>query len=111
MPEEIICEASDNCNLKAVKSCLNCTASFCETHVKKHYTEPKLQKHVLVDVTGDLEERLCQEHHRLREVFCRTDQKLICFKCALNYHKGHHFADEIEQAGRQVWSIIFYPFS
>ncbi|XP_064880817.1 interferon-induced very large GTPase 1-like isoform X2 [Oncorhynchus nerka] len=94
-------ETCNFCDLKAVKTCLTCTASFCETHVKKHYTEAKLLKHTLVEVTGDLDERLCQEHHRLREVFCRTDQRLICFECTFNNHKEHDLAD-IKQAGRQT---------
>ncbi|CAB1326989.1 unnamed protein product [Coregonus sp. 'balchen'] len=72
---EVVC---DVCEVKAVKSCLTCNLCYCETHVKKHYTALKLQRHTLVEVTGDLEERLCQEHHRALEVFCRTDQKLIC---------------------------------
>uniref|UniRef100_A0A4W5P4V8 Uncharacterized protein n=1 Tax=Hucho hucho TaxID=62062 RepID=A0A4W5P4V8_9TELE len=99
-PGEVVC---DICELKAVKSCQTCTQSYCETHVRKHYTLPKLQRHTLVDVTGDLEERLCQEHHRALEVFCRTDQKLVCSLCVVTEHKGHDIVyDEIKQAGRQV---------
>eukprot|EP00063_Salmo_salar_P090513 XP_014065348.1 PREDICTED: tripartite motif-containing protein 29-like isoform X2 [Salmo salar] len=95
-PEEMVCE------VKAVKFCLTCTQSYCGTHVKKHYTVPKLQRHTLVEVTGDLEERLCQEHHRALEVFCRTDQKLICSLCVVTEHEGHDIVyDEIKQAGRQ----------
>ncbi|CAB1326945.1 unnamed protein product, partial [Coregonus sp. 'balchen'] len=74
--------------VQALKFCLTCTISYCETHVRKHYTVPKLQRHTLVEVTGDLEERLCQEHHRALEVFCRTDQMLICLECSVTKHKG-----------------------
>ncbi|XP_045073302.1 uncharacterized protein LOC121536025, partial [Coregonus clupeaformis] len=97
---EVVC---DVCEVKAVKSCLTCNQCYCETHVRKHYTVPKLQRHTLVEVTGDLEERLCQEHHRALEVFCRTDQKLICSLCVVTEHKGHDVVyEEIKQAGRQT---------
>ncbi|XP_045578947.1 interferon-induced very large GTPase 1 isoform X2 [Salmo salar] len=100
-PEEVVC---DVCEVKAVKFCQTCTLSYCGTHVKKHYTVPKLQRHTLVEVTGDLEERLCQEHHRALEVFCRTDQKLICSLCEVSEHEGHDIVyDEIKQAGRQTF--------
>ncbi|KAK6324580.1 hypothetical protein J4Q44_G00039220, partial [Coregonus suidteri] len=61
-PGEVPCDICSE--VQAVKFCLTCTQSYCETHVRKHYTLPKLQRHTLVEVTGDLEERLCQEHHR-----------------------------------------------
>ncbi|KAL1023641.1 hypothetical protein UPYG_G00043900, partial [Umbra pygmaea] len=85
-PEEVVC---DVCGAKAVKSCRTCTQNYCQTHVKKHYTLPKLQRHKLVDVIGDLEERFCQEHHRPVEVFCRTDQMLICSLCSGTKHREH----------------------
>ncbi|KAL1023615.1 hypothetical protein UPYG_G00043540 [Umbra pygmaea] len=80
----------DVCEFKvAVKSCLTCNQNYCETHVKKHYKVPKLQQHTLVDVTGDLEDGFCQEHHRPLEMFCRTDQMLICCLCSSTKHKEH----------------------
>ncbi|XP_030622879.1 uncharacterized protein LOC115806344 [Chanos chanos] len=48
-----------------------------------------LQRQTLVEVTGDLEQRLCQQHHRVLEVFCKTDQTDICKVCAVEEHKGH----------------------
>ncbi|XP_055780223.1 fibronectin-like [Salvelinus fontinalis] len=101
-PEEVVCDVCDE--LKAVKFCLTCTQSYCETHVRKHYTVPKLQRHTLVEVTEGLEERLCQEHHRALEVFCRTDQKLICSQCVVTEHEGHDVVyEEIKQARRQTF--------
>ncbi|XP_045071723.1 tripartite motif-containing protein 29-like [Coregonus clupeaformis] len=103
MTGEVVCEV---CEVQAVKFCLTCTQSYCETHVRKHYTVPKLQRHTLVEVTGDLEERLCQEHHRALEVFCRTDQKLICSLCVVTEHKGHDVVyEERKQAGRQYFLL------
>ncbi|KAK6324551.1 hypothetical protein J4Q44_G00038930 [Coregonus suidteri] len=101
-PGEVPCDICSE--VQAVKFCQTCTISYCETHVRKHYTVPKLQRHTLVEVTGDLQERLCQEHHRTLEVFCRTDQMLICLECSVTKHKGHDLIiEEIKQTGRQTF--------
>ncbi|XP_045074474.1 fibronectin-like [Coregonus clupeaformis] len=101
-PGEVPCDICSE--VQAVKFCQTCTISYCENHIRQHYTIPKLQRHTLVEVTGDLEERLCQEHHRALEVFCRTDQKLICSLCVVTEHKGHDVVyEEIKQAGRQTF--------
>ncbi|XP_063078462.1 E3 ubiquitin/ISG15 ligase TRIM25-like isoform X2 [Engraulis encrasicolus] len=81
----------------AVKSCLSCTLSFCEEHIKPHYEVPHLSKHKLVNATSQLQEKICSEHGRIIEVFCRTDQKLICFLCSVNDHKGHDTVPDVEE--------------
>ncbi|KAG9330282.1 hypothetical protein JZ751_025878, partial [Albula glossodonta] len=43
----------------------------------------------LVDVTGDLDHRLCPKHHRALELFCNTDQMPICSLCLTLAHRGH----------------------
>ncbi|XP_036372560.1 interferon-induced very large GTPase 1-like [Megalops cyprinoides] len=77
-PGDLACDFCTGRKLRAVKYCLTCTASYCETHVRQHYTVAALQRHTLVEADGDLEHRLCQQHHRALEVFCETDQMLIC---------------------------------
>nr|XP_005157846.1 uncharacterized protein si:ch211-281l24.3 isoform X2 [Danio rerio] len=47
--EDVACDICTERKLKAVKSCLTCTASYCETHVRQHYTVPALQRHKLVE--------------------------------------------------------------
>ncbi|XP_030622906.1 NLR family CARD domain-containing protein 3-like [Chanos chanos] len=86
-PGDVACDFCTE--LRAVKSCLTCPASLCENHVRQHHTIPALQRHTLEEVTGDLEQRLCQQHHRVLEVFCKTDQTDICKVCAVEEHKGH----------------------
>ncbi|XP_049328544.1 uncharacterized protein LOC111190427 isoform X3 [Astyanax mexicanus] len=88
-PGDVSCDFCTGRKLRAVKSCLTCAASYCETHVKQHYTVAALQRHRLVEATGDLEQRLCKLHQRALEVFCKTDQIFICFICTMVDHKGH----------------------
>nr|XP_023868871.1 uncharacterized protein LOC111981702 [Salvelinus alpinus] len=74
---------------QAVKSCLVCLASYCETHLKPHYENPSFGRHKLLDATRRLQERVCSTHHKLLEVYCRTDKLCVCVSCALYDHKGH----------------------
>ncbi|XP_051534586.1 uncharacterized protein si:ch211-281l24.3 isoform X29 [Myxocyprinus asiaticus] len=48
-PDDVPCDICTGMKLRAVKSCLTCTASFCETHIRQHYTVPALQRHNLVE--------------------------------------------------------------
>ncbi|XP_063069297.1 fibronectin-like [Engraulis encrasicolus] len=99
MPGEILC---GTCPKKAFKSCLTCMASFCGDHVKLHYTTPALGIHRLVEPTGDLEQRLCQQHNRELELYCNTDQIAICVLCVGKGHRGHYIIDlEDHQQMRQ----------
>ncbi|XP_037389791.1 NACHT, LRR and PYD domains-containing protein 3-like isoform X2 [Pygocentrus nattereri] len=41
------------------------------------------------DTAGHHKERLCPEHKMPMEVFCKTDQTLICKECATLTHRGH----------------------
>ncbi|XP_058872234.1 tripartite motif-containing protein 16-like [Acipenser ruthenus] len=88
-PGDVPCDFCTGRKFKAVKSCLTCLASYCETHVKPHSEVTPLKKHKLINAIGDLEQKLCAEHQRLCEVFCRTDQIFICWLCADKKHKDH----------------------
>ncbi|XP_058872684.1 tripartite motif-containing protein 16-like [Acipenser ruthenus] len=88
-PGDVPCDFCTGRKFKAVKSCLTCLASYCETHVKPHSEVTPLKRHKLVNAIGNLEQKLCAEHQRLCEVFCRTDQTCICLLCLQNEHKSH----------------------
>lgn len=60
-PEDVPCDICTEKKLKAVKSCLTCTVSYCETHIRQHYTVPALQRHNLVEVIVKLHRNLWQK--------------------------------------------------
>ncbi|XP_063050336.1 E3 ubiquitin/ISG15 ligase TRIM25-like [Engraulis encrasicolus] len=64
-PGDVECDFCTGRKLKAVKTCLTCTASFCSTHVKEHYTIPALQRHTLVEAVETMEEKMI--HTELKE--------------------------------------------
>ncbi|KAM6956222.1 tripartite motif-containing protein 16 [Aplochiton taeniatus] len=87
---EVLCDfCSSTRRQKAVKSCLFCLASYCETHLQSHYEYPALMKHKLVRATGQMREKICAQHDKLLEVFCRTDQTSVCVLCMMDEHKHH----------------------
>ncbi|CAB1326946.1 unnamed protein product [Coregonus sp. 'balchen'] len=107
-PVEVPCDICSE--VKAVKFCQTCTISYCETHIRQHYTIAALQRHTVVEVTGDLVQKLCQHDYSPLEVFCRTDQMPICSQCAETKHKGHDtISHEIKKTGREVAPVLPPP--
>ncbi|MGH0148383.1 UNVERIFIED_CONTAM: hypothetical protein FKN15_037475 [Acipenser sinensis] len=101
-PGDVPCDFCTGRKFKAVKSCLTCLASYCETHVKPHSEVTPLKRHKLINAIGNLEQKLCAEHQRLCEVFCRTDQTCICWLCTEKEHKSHDTVSaETERTGKQ----------
>ncbi|XP_053501291.1 E3 ubiquitin/ISG15 ligase TRIM25-like [Ictalurus furcatus] len=88
-PGYVECDFCTGRKCKAVKFCLMCLASFCETHLKPHYEVPALKKHELVEASGNLQEKICSEHDKVLEIYCRTDQSFICYLCMTEEHKSH----------------------
>ncbi|CAL8334246.1 unnamed protein product [Lota lota] len=88
-PGEVPCDVCTGTQLKAVKSCLVCFTSYCQTHLEPHQRVTGLKKHLLVEPMDRLEDRMCKKHDRLLELFCQTEQVCVCLFCTVLDHKSH----------------------
>nr|XP_046267767.1 finTRIM family, member 82 isoform X1 [Scatophagus argus]XP_046267768.1 finTRIM family, member 82 isoform X1 [Scatophagus argus] len=101
-PSDVPCDFCSGKKLKAVKSCLNCLASYCEKHLKPHYESATFKRHKLVDELGNLDRKICPQHQKSLELFCRTDQMCICALCTVSEHRGHDIVSaEAERSEKQ----------
>ncbi|KAJ8267948.1 hypothetical protein COCON_G00131200 [Conger conger] len=88
-PGDVACDVCTGKKLKAVKSCLECLSSYCETDLILHEKLNKGKHHKLTEATGKLKGMICCHHTKLLEVYCRTDQQCICYLCVMDKHRGH----------------------
>ncbi|KAK5887981.1 hypothetical protein CesoFtcFv8_016529 [Champsocephalus esox] len=98
---DVPCDFCSGKKLKAVKSCLNCLASYCEKHLKPHYESATFKRHKLVDELGNLDRKICPQHQKSLELFCRTDQMCICAICTVSEHKGHDIVSAEAERGEK----------
>nr|XP_046235495.1 E3 ubiquitin-protein ligase TRIM21-like [Scatophagus argus] len=89
-PGEVLCDVCTDTKVKALKSCLVCLTSYCETHLEPHRRIPGLKRHQLIDPVKNLERRMCKKHDRPLDLFCETDQMCVCRFCTETDHKLHH---------------------
>ncbi|XP_062295093.1 E3 ubiquitin-protein ligase TRIM39-like [Scomber scombrus] len=88
---EVPCDVCIGTKLKALKSCLVCLTSYCETHLEPHLTMSGLKRHQLMDPVENLEDRMCMKHDKPLELFCKTDQTCVCMLCSVLDHKTREF--------------------
>ncbi|KAM3871393.1 E3 ubiquitin-protein ligase TRIM39-like [Diretmus argenteus] len=96
-PGEVPCDVCTGTKLKALKSCLVCLASYCETHLEPHMRMKGLKRHQLIDPVENLEDRMCKKHDRPLELFCKTEQMCVCQICTVSDHKLHHIVPLTEE--------------
>ncbi|XP_034418209.1 E3 ubiquitin-protein ligase TRIM21-like [Cyclopterus lumpus] len=102
-PGEVPCDVCTGTKLKALKSCLVCLASYCETHLEGHLTMSGLKRHQLMDPVENLEDRMCTKHDKPLELFCKTDQTCVCMLCTVLDHKMHNVVPLKEECeGKKV---------
>lgn len=112
-PGDVACDLCPAGASRAVRSCLVCLASYCKAHLRSHSEVPAFSKHVLVEATMQLQERVCPHHEKLLEMYCRSDQQCVCLLCVMDEHRGHDTVSAAaERADRQVGcSGLFDPMS
>nr|XP_015208836.1 PREDICTED: tripartite motif-containing protein 47-like isoform X4 [Lepisosteus oculatus] len=88
-PGDVLCDVCTGSQVRAVKSCLVCLASYCQTHLQPHCEAAPLKRHQLVEATRQLDRKLCSRHSKLLEVYCRTDRTCVCLMCTVDDHRGH----------------------
>ncbi|XP_050995435.1 E3 ubiquitin/ISG15 ligase TRIM25 [Labeo rohita] len=87
---DVECDICNGRKHKAVKSCLVCLESYCQTHFDRHEEFRSGKPHKVIDATGRLQKTTCPQHHKLLEIYCRTDKSCICYLCAEDKHKHHN---------------------
>nr|XP_046236804.1 E3 ubiquitin-protein ligase TRIM39 [Scatophagus argus] len=85
----IYCDVCMGKQTKALKSCLVCLTSYCESHLEPHMRVATLKIHKLIEPVATLETRICKRHERLLELFCRSDQRCVCVLCTETDHHRH----------------------
>uniref|UniRef100_A0A4W5NPC1 E3 ubiquitin-protein ligase TRIM39-like n=1 Tax=Hucho hucho TaxID=62062 RepID=A0A4W5NPC1_9TELE len=100
-PGKVPCDVCTGMKRKALKSCLVCQTSYCETHLEPHQIASPLKRHKLIDPVENLEDRMCKKHDRLLELFCRTDQTCVCQFCTEAEHKTHDTVPIEEEFGER----------
>ncbi|XP_065118151.1 tripartite motif-containing protein 16-like [Paramisgurnus dabryanus] len=86
---DVKCDVCTERKHKAVKSCLVCLNSYCQTHLEQHENLFKGKRHKVIDVTGRLQQMICPQHEKLLEIYCKTDQLCICYLCMVDEHNEH----------------------
>ncbi|XP_062290188.1 tripartite motif-containing protein 16-like [Scomber scombrus] len=71
--------------------CMNCIKhqDSCPQCRQPHYESPAFEKHKLVNLSKMPQVNICSHHNEVMNLFCRTDQKCICYLCSMDEHKGH----------------------
>ncbi|XP_034399736.1 zinc-binding protein A33-like isoform X2 [Cyclopterus lumpus] len=94
----VLCDQCSDAKLPAIKSCLVCFMSFCETHLMPHQRIPAMKKHKLIHPVENLEGRMCKIHDEPMELFCRMDQMFVCASCKVGDHKTHNIVNLEDEA-------------
>ncbi|XP_049452681.1 E3 ubiquitin-protein ligase TRIM21-like isoform X1 [Epinephelus fuscoguttatus] len=104
-PGDVPCDICTGPKVKALKSCLVCLVSYCETHLEPHLTASGLKRHQLIDPVENLEGRMCRKHDKLLELFCKTDQRCVCMLCSVLDDKSHDVVPLKEEYERKKFKL------
>jgi len=105
---EVLCDICEERKLKALKSCLVCQISYCETHLESHLRVAGLKKHKLMDPVSNLEDYICQKHEKPLDLFCRDDQTCVCLICSVKDHENHNTVPIEEESEEKKVEVIIH---
>ncbi|XP_056116886.1 tripartite motif-containing protein 16-like [Rhinichthys klamathensis goyatoka] len=86
---DVECDVCTGRKHKAVKSCLVCQESYCQTHFDPHEEYHSRKPHKVIDATGRLQDMICRKHDKELDMYCITDQECICVRCQEYEHQNH----------------------
>ncbi|XP_069822176.1 E3 ubiquitin/ISG15 ligase TRIM25-like [Dendropsophus ebraccatus] len=96
---EIYCTYCLHSPVPAVRSCLHCEASLCDSHLKAHKNS---EEHVLTEPGTSIENRRCSVHKELLKYYCTKDAICICVSCTLaGVHRGHQ-VEMLDEASEKM---------
>ncbi|XP_035477809.1 E3 ubiquitin-protein ligase TRIM7-like [Scophthalmus maximus] len=89
LPGDVPCDLCQGGKRKALKSCLVCLVSYCNTHLQSYHTIQAFKWHKLINPVATLQDRMCKRHNKVIEFFCRKDQSCVCTECLRDDHAMH----------------------
>uniref|UniRef100_A0A673HNR7 Tripartite motif-containing protein 16-like n=1 Tax=Sinocyclocheilus rhinocerous TaxID=307959 RepID=A0A673HNR7_9TELE len=105
-PGDVECDVCTGRKYKAVRSCLMCLNSYCQSHLKQHDSFFKDKKHNLINATGRLKKMICSQHQTAGGLL--SHRPAMCLLCTMNKHKNHHTVStkaERAEKQKQLWDI------
>ncbi|XP_026151835.1 nuclear factor 7, ovary-like [Mastacembelus armatus] len=87
---DVSCDVCVGRSVRALKSCLDCLASFCNIHLEPHQVLGTFRNHRLINPMMNVQDRVCKTHQRILDLFCTNDQIYVCQICTEKDHKAHH---------------------
>lgn len=99
--EDVMCDSCMESPSRALKSCLTCLVSYCESHLRPHLENVKFQNHRLVEPLHDIDRPTCEVHRLPLDLFCLDDGSCLCQDCEREEHNGHMTA-AVEEARAKI---------
>uniref|UniRef100_A0A8C6TC48 B box-type domain-containing protein n=1 Tax=Neogobius melanostomus TaxID=47308 RepID=A0A8C6TC48_9GOBI len=99
--QDVMCDSCMDSPSRALKSCLTCLVSYCESHLRPHLENIKFQNHRLVEPLHDIDRPTCEAHRLPLNRFCLDDGFCLCPDCVREGHDGH-MTTAVEEARAKI---------
>ncbi|KAK7939784.1 hypothetical protein WMY93_003110 [Mugilogobius chulae] len=99
--EDVMCDSCMDSPSLALKSCLTCLVSYCESHLRPHLENVKFQNHRLVEPLHNIDCPTCEVHRLPLDRVCLDHSFSICSNCEAEAHDGHLTAS-VEEAQAKI---------